>query len=131
MQTTEATGYVLNRTRGAQVVTRLEVADTFWSRFRGLMGRNVSSFRSGDGLWIIPCSGVHTCFMNFPIDVLYLDGNRRVVHIEERLKPWRVGRMNLRTHSVLELPANTARETGTTIGDQIEIVADEAEARPA
>lgn len=116
------TGYAFNRTRQAQVATRLEVAATHWSRFRGLMGREASAFRSGDGLWIVPSRGVHTFAMNFPIDVIYLDTASFVVHVDENLKPWRVGRVHLRAHSVLELPVNTVQATGTTIGDEIEIV---------
>jgi uncharacterized membrane protein (UPF0127 family) len=116
------TGYAFNRTRQAQVADRLSVAATHWSRFRGLMGRAPSAFRSGDGLWIVPCRGVHTFAMNFPIDVMYLDTSNLVVHVEEDLKPWRLGRVHFRAHSVLELPANTIRSTGTILGDEIEIV---------
>ena len=122
MPATGPNGYAFNRTRQAQVATRLSVAATHWSRFFGLMGREASAFRSGDGLWIVPCRGVHTFAMNFPIDVVYLDNANLVVHVEENLKPWRLGRVNFRAHSVLELPANTVRATRTTIGDEIEIV---------
>jgi uncharacterized membrane protein (UPF0127 family) len=59
--------------------------------------------------------------MRFPIDVLYLDPNKLVVHIEQNLKPWRVARVSMRTASVLELPGDTLKSTGTTIGDEIEI----------
>jgi len=123
------TGYAFNRTRQAQVAARLCVASTHWSRFRGLMGRDASAFRSGDGLWIVPSRGIHTFAMNFPIDVIYLNTARVVVHVEENLKPWRMGRVHLRAHSVLELPVNTVRATGTTIGDEIEIVPDPQEKR--
>jgi uncharacterized membrane protein (UPF0127 family) len=98
------------------------VANTHWSRFLGLMGREEARFAPGDGLWIVPSRGVHTFAMNFPIDVIYLDAGSSVVHMEENLKPWRLGRVHLRAHSVLEVPANTVRATGTTIGDAIEIV---------
>ena len=126
------TGHAFNRTRQAQVAARLTVAATHWSRFCGLMGLPASSFRTGDGLWIVPSRGVHTFAMNFAIDVIYLDARNLVVHLEENLKPWRLGRVHLRAHSVLELPANTVRATGTTIGDQIEILADQmTEARRA
>jgi len=132
MPPTGPTGYAFNRTRQAQVAARLAVAATHWSRLRGLMGREPSAFRSGDGLWIVPSRGVHTFAMNFPIDVIYLDTANLVVHLEENLKPWRLGRVHLRAHSVLELPANTVRSTGTTIGDEIEIVPHQKqEMRPA
>lgn len=122
MPDTSTAGYAFNRTRQSQIAARLTVAATHWSRFLGLMGREVSAFRSGDGLWIVPCRGVHTFAMNFSIDVIYLNAAKVVVHVEENLRPWRLGRVHLRAHSVLELPVNTVRATGTTIGDEIEIV---------
>lgn len=123
------TGHAFNRTRSEQVVVRLVVAATHWSRFRGLMGREVSEFSSGDGLWIVPCHGVHTIAMNFPIDVIYLDAANHVVHVEENLRPWRFGKVHLRARSVLELPAETVKATGTTIGDEIEIIPDSSAER--
>ena len=132
MPATGPTGYAFNRTRQAQVAARLAIAATHWSRFWGLMGREATAFRAGDGLWIVPSRGVHTFAMNFPIDVIYLDAKNLVVHLEENLKPWRLGGVHLRAHSVLELPADTVRATGTTIGDEIEIVPEKTvEARPA
>jgi uncharacterized membrane protein (UPF0127 family) len=59
--------------------------------------------------------------MRFPIDVLYLDGDKTVVHIENQLKPWRIAPVRMGAASVLELPGNTVRSTGTALGDQIEI----------
>jgi len=121
MSRTRSTGYAFNRTRHAYLATRLTVAGSHWSRFRGLMGTSATKFRAGDGLWIVPCRGVHTFAMNFPIDVLYLSANRVVVHIEQNLRPWRLGRVTLAAASVLELPGATLRSTGTAVGDVIEI----------
>jgi uncharacterized membrane protein (UPF0127 family) len=116
-----SSGYAFNRTRNAYLATHLSVAGTHWSRLRGLMGKDAASFPAGDGLWITPSRGVHTLAMRFPIDVLYLDTNKVVVHVEQYLKPWRVARVSLRTASVLELPGNTLKSSGTAIGDEIEI----------
>jgi uncharacterized membrane protein (UPF0127 family) len=121
MSSQAATGYAFNRTRNAYLATHMSVAGTHWSRFRGLMGKNEASFPAGDGLWIVPSRGVHTFAMKFPIDVLYLDPNKFVVHVEQNLKPWRVARVSMRAASVLELPGNTLKSSGTTIGDEIEI----------
>jgi uncharacterized protein len=90
-----------------------------------------SKFRAGDGLWIVPCRGVHTFAMNFPIDVVYLDANKFVVHVEENLRPWRLGRIKMRAASVIELPGETLRASGTAVGDQIEIASKNAEAGTA
>jgi uncharacterized protein len=115
------TGYAFNRTRRAYLATHLSIAGTHWTRLRGLTGMNAARFPSGTGLWIVPCHGVHTLAMNFPIDVIYLDANKLVVHVEKNLKPWRMARVSLRTASVLELPSNTLEPSGTMIGDEIEI----------
>jgi uncharacterized membrane protein (UPF0127 family) len=60
--------------------------------------------------------------MRFPIDVVYLDANKFIVHLEESLKPWRMGRIKMAAASVIELPGETLRASGTAIGDEIEIV---------
>jgi len=121
MSLTGSTGYAFNRTRQAYLASHVTLAATHWSRFRGLMCTAAANFRTGDGLWIVPCRGVHSFAMNFPIDVIYLDGRNRVVHVEENLRPWRVARVSLRAASVLELPAHTLRPTQTAVGDEIDI----------
>jgi uncharacterized protein len=121
MSSPGSTGYAFNRTRQAHLATEMSIAGTHWSRFRGLMWTDAVKFPAGRGLWIVPCRGVHTFGMRFPIDVIYLDGNRIVVHIENRLKPWRVAPVKMRAASVLELPGNTIQSTGTSLGDEIEI----------
>jgi len=118
-------GYALNRTRNACLATHVRLAATHWSRFRGLMATAPSHFPTGEGLWIVPCRGVHTFAMRFAIDVLYLDGAKIVVHIEENLKPWRVAPLRLGAASVLELPGHTLNSTRTALGDEIEIAVEE------
>jgi uncharacterized protein len=113
--------YAFNRTRSTYLATDLEVANTHWSRLRGLMARTAQRFQRGQGLWIVPCRGVHTLGMRFPIDVLYLDGDKVVVHVEEQLKPWRLAPVRVQARSVLELPGTTVRVTQTAVGDEIEI----------
>jgi uncharacterized protein len=115
------TGYAFNRTRTTYLATELRIARTHWTRFRGLMATDSSSFRSGRGLWISPCRGVHTCAMRFPIDVVYLDRERIVIHIQEGLQPWRFAPIRVSAASVLELPAGTVRHTKTMLGDQVDI----------
>jgi uncharacterized protein len=121
MRVENSTGYAFNRTRRAYLATELRIADTHWSRLRGLMGTQPARFPSGNGLWIVPCHGVHTFGMRFPIDVLYLSAGKTVVHVEHDLKPWRMARVSMKAASVLEFPANTLRGSGTVVGDEIEI----------
>jgi uncharacterized protein len=110
-----------NQTRQLYLAIDLAVADTHWSRLRGLLGTNERDFRNGTGLWIRPCRGVHTLAMAFPIDVVYLDRAGTVVHVEHNLQPWRFSPIRMQSTSVLELPSYTAVNTGTALGDRIEI----------
>ncbi len=114
-------GQAFNQTRQAYLATSLAVADTHWTRLRGLLGVPSSDFRNGSGLWIVPCRGVHTLGMGFPIDVVYLSDTMTVIHIQGDLQPWRFAPVRTQAASVLELPRRTAAETRTEVGDKIEI----------
>jgi uncharacterized protein len=116
-----ARGKAFNQTRQVYLATALAFADTHWSRLRGLLGASPGDFGKGWGLWIVPCHGVHTLAMRFPIDVVYLDRSQTVVHIEPDLQPWRFAPVRLQAASVLELPCHTVADTGTALGDKIEI----------
>jgi len=116
-----ATGYAFNRTRTTYLATELMIARTHWTRFRGLMATDAARFRRGQGLWISPSHGVHTFAMRFPIDVVYLDRERIIIHVEEELKPWRMAAVRIQAASVLELPLGTIRESQTVLGDQVDI----------
>jgi uncharacterized membrane protein (UPF0127 family) len=116
------TGYAFNRTRTTYLATELLIARTHWSRFRGLMATDASRFRRGQGLWIVPCHGVHTLAMRFPIDAVYLDQERVIIHIEQELKPWRMAAIRVLATSVLELPTGTVSDTRTELGDQVDIL---------
>src|SRR5579884_973054 len=105
--------YAYNQTRQKYLATELEVANTRWTRLRGLLGTDAGEFSSGKGLWIVPCRGVHTLAMRFPIDVIYLDSKHTVVHMEENLRPWRIAPVSLKTTTVLELPPSTLSQTET------------------
>lgn len=121
MSASSARGQAYNRTRQAYLATELSVASTHWTRLRGLLGRRADDFGNGSGLWIVPCHGVHTLGMGFPIDVIYLDREMKVVHVETDLRPWRFAPVRRVATSVLELPCRTAVQTKTAIGDKIEI----------
>jgi uncharacterized protein len=110
-----------NQTRNVYLATDVTVADTHWSRLRGLIGVREHDFRNGRALWIRPCRGVHTLAMQFPIDVVYLDRAGTVVHVEHNLQPWRFSPIRMQAASVLELPSHTAARTETALGDRIEI----------
>lgn len=118
---------IFNCTRQTLLVSRLEVADGAWSRIKGLIGRSSADFKPGMGLWIVPSEGVHTIGMSFPIDVVYLDGKQRVIHLCHRLPPMRIAAVKWKAQSVLELPAGTLAESGTEVGDLLHVVGAEKE----
>jgi uncharacterized protein len=111
----------LNQTSQTVVATQLAVADTHWTRLRGLLGLRPDDFRNGCGLWIVPCHGIHTLGMSFPIDVIYLDHTLKVIDIQQNVRPWRFAPIRRHASSVLELPCQTVVQTKTDIGDTIEI----------
>ena len=113
--------YAFNQTRQASLADDLHIADTHWTRLRGLVGTSAAEFAQGRGLWIVPCRGVHTLGMGFPIDVIYLSADNTVVHLESNLRPWRFAPIRIQAQTVLEVPSATIAATGTALGDCIEI----------
>lgn len=111
--------HVENLTRGEILATAVRVADNFWTRLRGLMGS--APLAPGGGLLIAPCKSVHTHFMRFPIDVVYLSEAHEVVGIDEHLAPWQFGRFYRGVRFVLELRPGSARATRTQVGDQLRV----------
>lgn len=113
--------YVYNQTRETFVATETTVADDYFRRLVGLLGKTKRWAKLGRGLWIIPSRGVHTIGMMFPIDLIFLDKNKEVVHVEEHVRPFRISKVSLKASSVLELPAHTIYLSGTKVGDRLEI----------
>jgi len=97
------------------------VADNYFCRLIGLLGKSKRWAKLGRGLWIIPSRGVHTIGMLFPIDVIFLNKNKEVIHIEEHMRPFRISKVSLKATSVLELPAHAIYRSGTKVGDSLEI----------
>jgi uncharacterized membrane protein (UPF0127 family) len=93
------------------------IADTAVARLRGLMGK--MRLRSDEALWIVPCRWIHTFGLLFPIDVIYLDAELRVVEVVEHLPPFRIARLRWNCASVLQLPAGSVGGSGTQAGDQL------------
>lgn len=112
-----------NRTRARELASKTRAADAPLSRAVGLLGRD--SLGRDEALWIVPCSMVHTFFMRFPIDLLFLDRELRVVHALEALPPWRLSPWVPGAHSVLELAGGALREADgsprAARGDSLEL----------
>jgi uncharacterized protein len=108
-----------NRTRNTILVTRGEIAASWWSRLRGLLGH--PPLHSGEGLLLRGEKAIHTVGMGFAIDVLFLDRTGEVVHLIRAMEPLRASPFIGGAADVLELPTGTIAATGTQLGDQIEL----------
>jgi len=108
---------VRNLTRGSGVAGRVRRADQAWSRVVGLLGRR--SLAGDEGLLLTPCTSIHTFFMRFPIDILYLDREQVVVKAVRALRPFRLSACLKGGRSTLELPAGAIEASGTQVGDRL------------
>lgn len=105
---------VQKKVTGAKHLIHLDYADTFFSRFLGLMGKTNTA-----GLLITKTNQIHTHFMRFPIDVYYLKKDGTILHIDRNVKPWRFCKKIKNAKHVIEFTAGF--DTGLAIGDQIEL----------
>src|SRR4051794_27304249 len=104
--------------RDGEVLATLEVAESFGSRLRGLLGRD-----GIDGaIYLRPTKSVHTLGMKFAIDVAFVDRELRVVRTVA-MRPWRMGRLVMKAHGVIEAEAGTFAHWNLTVGEQLEIKA--------
>ena len=109
---------IRNKTRGTLVAELAEVAGSNAKRSKGLLGR--TGLARGEGMWIVPCEAVHTFFMRFPIDLIYLDRKLKVKKVRMGVPAWRISAC-LTAHSVIELPVGTICNTQTERGDVFEL----------
>ncbi len=115
-----ATGLqAVNRTRDAVLAARGIVASSAWARMRGLLGR--PPLEPGEGMLLRGEKAIHTIGMSYPIDVVFLDREGKVVHLQHAVAPLRLSPFVLKATDVLELPAGTLERTGTRLGDRIEL----------
>lgn len=110
---------VLNTTKSTVLGQRVSIAETSLSRMVGLLGKK--GLEPGTGLLIYPSQAVHTVAMRFTIDVVFIDRNWKVVHVNPALVPYRMTGIHWRARCVLELPSGVIAETSTQVGDQLEI----------
>lgn len=99
----------INATTGAVIADRVRIAEDYKSRSVGLLSRR--NFEKGEGLLIRPCNSIHTFFMRFPIDVVFLDKNGVVLKIKHSLQPWRFSACVPFGYMTLELPENTIEKS--------------------
>ena len=108
---------VVNQTRGTTVAERVSFADAFFARLRGLLGRR--GLAADEGLFLTPCSAIHTLFMAFPIDCAFLAADHGVLRIAADVRPWRLSLVCPGAAGVLELAAGRLAASGTAVGDRL------------
>lgn len=115
------TATIQNVTRGTTIAARAELARTFATRGKGLMGR--AALSPGEGLVIDPEWSIHMFFMRFAIDVIFVSADHRVVGLRRALPPWApfAGVAPWRGRYVIELPVGAIDSSATQLGDQIVI----------
>jgi uncharacterized protein len=110
----------LSREDGTVVCERCTLADSPVTRLKGLLGRD--GLEQGEGLLLRPASSIHTFFMRFPIDVVFLDRALMVLGIEDAIDPWRTAAQR-GAKAVLELPAGESSRRGLAVGDRLSLAA--------
>lgn len=110
---------VYNATRESFLSLSVTAADTMFARLRGLIGK--LKLKSHEGIWVVPSKAVHTLGVLFPVDLVYLDKDLRVIDVLEHFSCFRVAPLRIQAESVLELPTHTIYSSQTEPGDQIVI----------
>ena len=111
---------LMNETKCLPLANKLELAEGVFSRMKGLLGRN--KLEDQQGLWIRSCNSIHTWFMQFPIDVIFVDQDLKVKSTFSNLKPWRFVTPQWGAKSVFELPVGTVKPGTVDVGDQLNVV---------
>ncbi len=110
---------VINCTKRTWVVSKVNKAHSFLSRIIGWLGR--TKIDPEAALWVDPCWGVHTFGMHFPVDVVFLNGDMRVVDVAPNIRVNWMSPLVFRAQSVLVLPVHSIKKSHTVIGDYINI----------
>jgi uncharacterized membrane protein (UPF0127 family) len=115
---------LFNKSSGQEIASQVRLAQGFWKRNNGLLG--VSHLPKGHGLWIqgswlVGCNSIHTFFMRFSIDAIFVDRELRVKSVYQDLRPWRATWPTTGAFSVFELPAGTLKEATVEIGDVLNV----------
>ena len=108
---------VYNKTRESFLSLNVAVADTHFTRFRGLLGK--MRLKTDEGIWVVPSYGVHTFGLPISIDQKYIDSEYRVIDLIESFGSFRIGPMRLNCVSVLELSKHTIYSSQTQVGDEL------------
>lgn len=107
---------LVNQHTDETIAEHVEVAVSRKTRRKGLLGRTV--FAPASAMVLAPCAAIHTMFMRFAIDVIFVDEDGRALRIVQALRPWRIAVAPF-AHAVIELPANVVRGYRVSVGDRL------------
>jgi hypothetical protein len=110
---------IANITKGTVLAGQAVVADTIFKRLKGLLGEK--EIVNGQALVIKPCSSIHTFFMRFPIDILFVGKDNKIIAAISSLPAFRASKIYFNAAYVIELPAGLLKATSTSAGDLLEI----------
>ena len=111
---------IINKTQGTVLAENAKKADTVFSRLKGLLGRH--SIDSEEALIITHCRSIHMVFMKFPIDVVFVDRNDKVIGLVENIKPFQMSPYFFCSSAAIELPAGKIKKSCSQKGDAVEII---------
>lgn len=105
------------RNSAQEDLVNLRIADSFWTRAVGLLGS--SSLEDQQGLWIKRCNSIHTFFMKYAIDCVFLDKTMKVIEVKKEISPWKMTWPVWQASTVIELAAGVAEKKNIRLGDQL------------
>lgn len=112
-------GELKNVSRETVLAAQIFVADSLLTRTKGLLGE--TSLPTQSALWIFDCNSVHTFFMKFPIDIIFVNSDLQIRKIYRNVGPWRMTLPNFSFDSVFELPGGSLTEGSAQVGDQLHV----------
>ena len=110
---------IINQTRNTVLADKARIADSFLSRLVGLL--NCSGLHHGEALVLSPSNSIHSFFMRFTFDAIFLNRDQQVIALNPWFKPFRISRLYFSAVSTIELPAGTIQASKTQLKDEIKI----------
>lgn len=110
---------IVNATKNTTLAEKAIFVENIFARMKGLLG--LSELKQGKAIILKPCNSIHTFFMRFPIDVLFLDKENKVVEAISSVKPYRISKIYFNAKSAVELPSGVIKSSSTEKGDYLEV----------